>query len=83
VKDDDINVEMIWAGKESWVCFLLVLLGVFTAFDFRDSLFHTDWRRKYTGVKGRYGVKPFEHWRRTFAGNRGWASLIHVVDNIG
>jgi hypothetical protein len=52
MKDDDINVEMIWEGKDTasaWVCFAC-LLGVVTASDFR-IFFFTD-RRRTTLVPG-------------------------------
>jgi hypothetical protein len=78
MKDDDINVEMNWAGKGSWVCFLLVLLGVITAFDFQEIHFFTP-----TAAASTLWCWTIRRTEDHFAGNRGSASLIQVVHNIG
>jgi len=63
MKDDDINVEMIWAGKDTacaWVV-LLVFHGVVTA-SISDIFFHRP-APQYIWVPGDgSGVQPLSIW---------------------
>jgi len=71
MEDDDINVEMIWAGKDmacAWVV-LFVFHGVVTASI--SDIFSPTGAAVHLGVWGRVWRTAFKHRGRSFAGNRG------------